>query len=149
MIGPDGCRGRSDGCSVAAWIASAPGHHVDDDFADPAASATADPDISRKDQRGDDVDVAETATKSADQRDTELQQPVADGAGVHDVGGNDEERHRQQDKALVESRPYRILPATTNGLSTRGKIDKGGEQNRVGNGRTDPRRVRKVISGTG
>ncbi len=47
--------------------------------------------------------MAEAAPQTADEGYAELQQSVADGAGVHDVGGNDEERYGQKNETVVQA----------------------------------------------
>ena len=52
---------------------------------------------------GDDVDVAEAAAEAADQRLAEAEQAVGDGAGAHEAGGDDEQRHRQENEAVEQA----------------------------------------------
>ena len=53
-----------------------------------------------KDHRADDIDVAETAAHPAHQRDREFVDAPRHARDVHEVAGQDEERHGQQRKAL-------------------------------------------------
>ena len=50
----------------------------------------------RHDDRGDDRDVAEAAVAVADQRQREIDDPLGQPAGVHQLAGEQEERDRQQ-----------------------------------------------------
>jgi len=43
------------------------------------------------------------AAEAADDRVAEAQQPVHDAAGVHELGGQHEQRHRQQQEARVHA----------------------------------------------
>jgi hypothetical protein len=47
-----------------------------------------------KDHRTDDIDVTEAAAHPAHQRDRELVDAPGDSGDVHEVAGQDEERHR-------------------------------------------------------
>ena len=49
------------------------------------------------------IDRAIAALEAADDGLAEFKQPVADGADIHDVGGGDEERHGEQDKAVIDA----------------------------------------------
>ena len=69
----------------------------------PTASAMAEPGHAGEDDVGHDVDVAEAAAEAADQHEAELEQPVGQAAGVHEVGGEDEQRHRQQHVAVEQA----------------------------------------------
>ncbi len=79
------------------------GHHADDDAADADGVGDRRAGHSGKDHVGNDVDVTQTAAKTADQNETELQQPIRQAADVHQVGGEDEQRNRQQDVAVEQA----------------------------------------------
>ena len=53
-----------------------------------------------KDHRANDIDVAEAAAHPAHQRDRELVDAPRHAGDVHQIAGQNEERHRQQRKAL-------------------------------------------------
>ena len=82
-----------------------------------------------EDHARDDVDVAEPAPDAPDGGDTEPQQPLADGAGVHDVGGDDEERHGQQHEAAVEAL-YQLLDGKPDVLTGHREINQRREDHR-------------------
>ena len=62
----------------------------------PAASASAEPLIPEKNVIVEDVGVAEAAAKAADELRREAQQHLGQRAAGHELGGQDEERHRHQ-----------------------------------------------------
>ncbi len=59
-----------------------------------------------EEHRQHDVDLREAARQVADHRPRPVEQPVGDAAGVHQVGGEQEERHREQQER-VERREHR------------------------------------------
>ena len=69
----------------------------------PAASAIAEPDMPAKMIALHDVDLGEAAAEAADERVAEVEQPLGHAARVHDLGREDEERHREQDVARVHA----------------------------------------------
>ena len=99
----DGRGGRRDRGRVSRRIVAVARHQADDDLADARRVRDRRTGHAGKDQVGDDVDVAEPAAEAADDRHAELEQALADRAGVHDVGGGDEQRHREQHEAVVEA----------------------------------------------
>ena len=99
----DDGRRRGDRAGVGDRILPVAGHHADDDAAD--ADGVGD---RRSRHAGEDdvrhhVDVPEPAAEAADEHEAELQQPVGEAAGVHQVGGEDEQRHRQQHVAVEQA----------------------------------------------
>ena len=96
-------RGRGgDRAGIGDRIAVVLGHHADDDAADAdgvgdrRARHTGENDIRH------DIHVAEAAAKTADQNEAELQKPVSERADVHQIGRQDEQRHRKQDVAVEQ-----------------------------------------------
>ena len=79
----------------------------------------------------------QTTAKPPDQRHTKPQQPIANSARIHDVGGDDKQRHRQQDKALVKP-IHQHLARNANALARRKKIQERSNQDGIGNRRTNP-----------
>ena len=78
-------------------------HHADDDAADADRVRDRRSGHARKDHVGDDVDVAKATAKTADQDEAELQQPIGQAADVHQVGGEDEQRDREQHVAVEQA----------------------------------------------
>ena len=78
----------------------------------------------------------EATPQPTDKGHAELQQPVADGAGVHNVGGNDEERYGQKDETLIEA-VHEDFADDSNILSAHAQIDKRRQENGIGNRHTD------------
>ena len=64
-----------------------------------AASASAEPDMLEKMMLCTTLTWAKPAAETTDDRVAEVQQPVHDAAGVHELGGEDEQRDRQQQLA--------------------------------------------------
>ena len=81
--------------------------------------------------------MAEPAAEAADDGDAEGQEPLADRAGIHDGGGDNEERHGQDDEAVVETLDD-LLGGEAQILALYREIDDGCHQHRIGDGRTDP-----------
>ena len=69
----------------------------------PAASAMALPLMPEKITLTQDVDLRQPAAQAADEDAAEVEQALADRAGVHHVGREDEQRHRQQHVAVVQA----------------------------------------------
>ena len=46
--------------------------------------------------------MAKTAAEAPDKSHTEMQKPVGDRAGIHDIGGNNEQWHRQKQKPVKQ-----------------------------------------------
>ena len=82
--------------------------------------------------------MTESAAKAPDGGDAELQQPLGDGACVHDVRSDDEQRHREQDEAVVEALQD-LLAGERDVLAGDRQVDERAEDDGVGNGRTDRR----------
>ena len=63
-------------------------------------------------------------------RDTELQQPVGNRPGIHDVGGRDKKRHSQKQKAVKQTLNHR---RARNGqvLSGHAQIDDAADENGI------------------
>ena len=112
------------------------GHHADDDLADAGSVRDRRARHAREDQRCDDVDVTEPAAEAAHGGHAELQQPLGDGAGIHDVGGDDEQRHGEQDEALVEP-VHQHLAGNADALAVHAQIDKGRNQDGIGDRQPD------------
>ena len=95
------CRG-GDGGGIAAGVAPALDHHVDDDLADASCIGHRRTGHAGKDEAGHDIDMTKTAAEPADKRHAEMQQPVGNRAGIHDISGHDEKRYRQKQKPVEQ-----------------------------------------------
>ena len=100
---PDNGGGGRDGAGIGDRVATVLGHHADDNAADADGVGDRGAGHAGKDHIGDDVDVAQPAAKTADQDEAELKQPVGQAADVHQIGGEDEKRDRQQDVAVEQA----------------------------------------------
>ena len=80
--------------------------------------------------------MAETAPETADEGDTELEQPVGDRAGVHDVRGDDEQRHGEQHEAAVEA-VHQNLACNAHALTAGGQINQRADDDGIGDRRAD------------
>ena len=69
----------------------------------PAASAMAEPDMPAKMTLCSDVDLRQAAPEAADHGVAEVEQPLGHGADVHELGGEDEQRHREDDVVRVHA----------------------------------------------
>ena len=87
---PDGELGR-----VAVVL-----HRLDLDRAEAAGVGDRGAGHAGEDHAAHDVDVPEPALQPADQREREVVDAVGDPGGVHQVAGEDEERHREQREAV-------------------------------------------------
>ena len=82
--------------------------------------------------------MTKTASEPADKRHAEMQQAVGNGSGIHDVGRNDEQRHRKQQEPVKQTlhhgfaRDRQILTSNT-------KIDHDAGNNGIGNWGADGR----------
>ena len=99
MIGPERGGGRGDADRKLGASSHGP-HRLDLDGAEARGIGDRGAGHAGKDHRADDVDVAEAAAHPADQRDREIVDAAGDAGDVHQVAGEDEERHREQRKAL-------------------------------------------------
>ena len=75
-------------------------HRLDLDGAETGGVGDRRPRHAGEDHRADDVDVAEAALHPADERNREAVDATGHAGDVHQIAGQDEERHRQQRKAL-------------------------------------------------
>ena len=114
-------------------IAAVFGHHVDDDAADADGVGDRRAGHAGEDHVRDDVDVAEAAAEATDQHEAEAQQTVGQPADVHQVGGEDEQRNREQDVA-VEQAVEDLLGGGAE-VETRQAADRGSSR-RSSNGRS-------------
>ena len=81
--------------------------------------------------------MAKPAAKAANQTDAKAQQPVGDGARIHDVGGHDKQRHSQQNKAVIQP-IHEDLAGQSKPAAADAQINQRGEQNRIGHRRANP-----------
>ena len=100
---PDHRRCRRDGRRVAHRIAVVARHHVDADAPGRGEVGDRRARHAGEDDALHDVDVAEAAAEPADQHVAEAQQLVGHLADVHQLGREQEQRHREQDVAVVEA----------------------------------------------
>ena len=100
---PDHRRRRRDRRRIAHRIAVVARHHVDADA--PGAGEVGDRRARHagEDDALRDVDVAEAAAEAPDQHVAEAQQVVGHLADVHQLGGEQEQRHREQHVAVVQA----------------------------------------------
>ena len=65
-----------------------------------------------------------------------MQQPVADGAGVHNVGGDDEERYGQKDETVIQA-IHENFAYDADVLSPHGQIGERRQEDGIGNRHAD------------
>ena len=107
----------------------------------PEASATALPLMPEKIRLETTLTCASPPRKSSDHRRAEGQQPLDHAARVHDVGDEDEQRHRDQQIAVVEP-VHRLVDDEADILVGRHQIGEAGRQHRRGRAaRRAPRRA--------
>ncbi len=99
MIGPERGGGRGDAHGELLRVAVV-AHRLDLDRAEPRRVGDRRAGHAGEDHRADDVDVAEAALHPADQRQREVVDAVGDAGVVHQVAGEDEERHGEQREAV-------------------------------------------------
>ena len=126
----DGRGRRGDRGRITARIAVALGHHLDDDLADTGSVGHGRARHAGEDQARDDVDMAQPALEAAHHANAETQQPLADGAGIHDVGRDDEQRHCQQHEAVVQAIAD-LLGRDAQILALDGQVDDGPDDDGV------------------
>ncbi len=96
----------ADAVIAAAYsigILSVARHHADDDPADADGVGNGGAGHSREDDVRHDIDVTEAAAKPADKHKTEFQKPIGEASAVHQIRGEDEQRHRQQNVAVEQT----------------------------------------------
>ena len=99
----DGRGCSSDRSGIGRRVPAVLGHHLDDQPAQAHRIRDGRPRHAGKDDGRDHVDVTEPAAKAPDQGIAEAEQAVAQRAHVHDLGGQDEQRDRQQRVAVVQA----------------------------------------------
>ena len=99
MIGPEGGRGGRDADRELGLVAMVL-HGLDLDGAEAGGVGDRRARHAREDHRADDVDVPEPAAHPAGERHGEVVDAVGDAGRVHEVAGEDEERHGQQREAV-------------------------------------------------
>ena len=102
-----------------------------------------------EEDRQHDVDLREAAREVADQRARQRHQPVGDAADVHQVRGQQEERHRQQDERVVglEGLVESASSATAAARSAASAGRRGRARTRPARAATSARRTRRTGSG--
>ena len=81
--------------------------------------------------------MAHAALEAADNGDAEIQQPVRDRPRIHDVGGDDKQRHSQQDRTAIK--PLQDLFTGQRDIKSRQtEIHNRGQQNGIPDRRADP-----------
>ena len=111
-------------------------HHLDRDLADARGIGNGRARHAGKDQADQDIDLRQATAEAADNRLAEVEQPVADGAFIHDIGGDDEQRHCQDDEAVVDALDD-LLGGETQVLPGDRQIDDGGDDHRMRDRRAD------------
>ena len=101
--GADGRRGGGQRAGEARLIAALLQHHLDHQLARAGRIGDGAAAHAREDHAGDDGHMGEAAADAPDDQAGEAQQPLADGARVHDLGGDDEERHGEQHEAAEQA----------------------------------------------
>ncbi len=99
---PDRGRGRGHRTREARCVACIAQHQVDHQLAGAGGIGQGAAAHAREDDAEHDVDLGEAAAQPADQQRGEAQQALADSTRVHDLGGEDEHRHREQHEALEQ-----------------------------------------------
>src|SRR3989449_5719701 len=101
--GPDdrGCGGQGGG--KARRVFSVLRHHLLHQLARTRGTREGRARHSREDDALYDVDVSEAAAEAPDERVAEVEQPFRDAADGHELGGEDEQRYRQQHEAVVHA----------------------------------------------
>ena len=94
---------RRDRRGIARRVTVVLGHQVDRDLAGAGRVGNSRPRHARKDDADDDVHMTETTAKPADQRDAELVEAGRDRTRIHDVRGDDEQRHGEDHETVVEA----------------------------------------------
>ena len=115
-------------------------HHVDRYLADARRIGDGRARHAGKDQADEDIYLRHATAESSHNRLAEVQKPVGDGAFIHDVGGDDEERHRQDDEAVVDALDH-LLRGQSEILPRDGEIDDRGDDHRMRDRRTDGRKT--------
>jgi len=80
--------------------------------------------------------MAQATFEAADDADAKSQQALADGPGIHDVGGNDEQRHCQQYEAVVQA-VTDLLGSDAQVLALEGQVDNRADDDGVRDRRAD------------
>jgi hypothetical protein len=107
-------------------------HHRDGNLAHARRIGHGRPGHARKDQADQNVHLRQSTLEPAHHRLAEIQQPVADCACVHDVGSNNEQRHRQQHKAVID-RLDQLFRRQRQILTRSGQIGHSRNNHRKGN----------------
>ena len=100
---PDHRRCGGDRRRIADRIAIVLRHHVDADLAGAGEIGNRGAGHAREDDALHDIDVAEAALEAADQHVAERQQVIGHLAEVHQLGGEQEQRHGEQHVAVHET----------------------------------------------
>ena len=80
--------------------------------------------------------MTKTSPEPADEGHTEMQQPVGDRAGIHDIGGHDEQRHCQKQEP-VEQPLHHGFTGNGDVLARNTQIDNHADDDGVGDRRAD------------
>ena len=80
--------------------------------------------------------MTKTSPEPADEGDTEMQQPVGDRAGIHDIGGHDEQRHCQKQEPVEQPLDHGFT-GDGNVLARNTQIDNHADDDGVGDRRAD------------
>ncbi len=80
--------------------------------------------------------MAEPAPEPPHRRDAEAQEPLGDRAGIHDVGGDDEERDSEKQEALIDA-VEKVLADDPDRLAGGQHIGYRGEDDGIGHGHPD------------
>ena len=94
------CRGRRRHADGEADVVSLVAHRLDLDRAEARRVGDRSARHAGEDYRADDVDVAETALQPTDQCEREIVDAVGDAGVVHQIAGENEERHGEERKAV-------------------------------------------------
>ena len=86
----DGGGGRGERAGEAGLVAAFLQHHLDHKLAGTGGIRNGATAHAREDHAGDDGDMGESAANAPHDQASEFQQPFADRAGIHDLGGQDE-----------------------------------------------------------
>ena len=120
----DGGRGCHNGAGIARRIVAGLEHHPDRNLAHARGIGHGGARHAGKDQADQNIHLRHAALEAADNGLAEFEKPVADGADVHDVGRGDEQRHGQQDEAVIDAL-YELLRGERQVLSRQQEIGDG------------------------
>ena len=80
--------------------------------------------------------MAEAATEPPDKCHAEMQKPVGNRAGIHDIGGHDEQRNRQKQKPVKQPLDHGFT-GDGNVLTSNAEIDNHPDDDGIGDRRAD------------